>query len=416
MTEVINDQSGERSSREQEFSQESIEKYVEGCSEVAVALGSATNEILKAGKKPVILIPSRGAIPIFLLAHEILKNLDSDHPLVNQDNNVGYYPGKIFEVISNGRISSSPQSETKIDVILYPFTADVSSETNSEEWLARKLRESCARAFYDLTFKTNQYPEDLSWFYFLMGKMVKNGHDESKINPNAIVEELKNYPGANPNISQVVLIDTVISGRAAQDIILSFAALGHKVTPILAVDSRSGGHFQQPRKAEIERAMSWDYMAGYSPFINFPLITEDKGAALLGLSAINFANFNRPGFFRSIDNRFRSDFLPQSCVWALPPDQQRALYLDTFHDFINLCLKSQNEDLTGDLPSFHNRLWPLISSHGEVSEREVKQLAKVENGVSAKETASHIFSNTLLDKQAADWVREFSNTLFKNVP
>lgn len=415
MAEVINNQNGEKSFKEQEFSQKSIEKYVEGCSEVALTLGTVTNEILKAGKKPIILIPSRGAVPIFLLAHEILKSLDNDHPLVSQGINVGYFPRKIFEVLSNRRITPSAQVETGIDVILYPFTADVSTETNSEEWLARKLRESCAKAFYDLVFKTSQYPEHLGWYYFLTSRMLKNGHDDDKINPIAIVEELKNYPGVNLNDSQIVLIDTVVSGRASQDIILAFAALGHKVTPILAVDSRSGGHFQQPRKAEIERAMSWDYMRGYSSFIDFPLITEDKGAALLGVSAINFANFNKPSFFRSIDSRFRSDYLPQSCVWALPPDQQRGLYMESFHNFLDLCLKSQEGDLM-DLSGFRDRLWPFISTHGEVSEKEVKQMAKVENGVSAKETASHIISVTLSDKQATDWVRDFATSHFKNSP
>lgn len=406
-------------SKEKKFSEEAIEQYIEGCSEVALALHSITENIRESGKKPVILIPSRGAVPIFLNARESLKRLDNDHFLVDP-RRVGYYPRKIFEFLSQNRIDIDKNGESidknpqtaEADIILYPFTADVSTEQQEVEWLARKLRESCTRAFYDVVFKTGQYKEDLSWYYFLMSKLQKDPNEAQGLNPESIIEELRSYNSAEN--SQIVLIDTVVSGRASEDIVSGFASIGHKVVPILAVDSRSGGHFQPAKKAAIERAMSWEYLRGQSPFIEFPLITEDKGAALLGVSAVNFSNFNEPGFFRQIDPRFRSDFLPQSCVWMLPPTSERALYSQTFNSFMDLCIKKNNGEPLGDLVEFQHQLKPLISSHGEMGEKSVKQIVHFENGISAKETASHIISITLPQKVAKDWVREFAVSLFKN--
>ncbi len=399
--------------REPELSEQSIGEYITGCEEVAVRFHTITENIISAGKKPVVLIPSRGAVPIFLLAHQALKSLDEVHPLVDPSQ-TNYYPKRVFEFLSDGRIIQHNQSdESQVDVVLYPFTADVSYEKNGEEWLARKLRESCARAFLDLVSLGKEYPEDLGWYYFLMGKMQRELHDDQKLSPGEIVAELKNYQGVQN--SQIVLIDTVISGRAAQDITGAFAALGHKVAPILAVDTRGGGHFQTQRRAEIERSMAWDFMGGQSPFVEFPLITEDKGAALLGVAAINFANFNRPAFFRDADLRFRSDFLPQSCIWTLPPGNLRQVYIDSFHTFLGICIKKAMGEEIPNMAEFQTQVGPLISSHGVASEKEVRLLvSKIDKGCVAKETSSHIVSITLTDRQAEDWAKEFANNLFKN--
>ena len=394
--------------QEQELSERAIEFYVKGCEGVAVNLYTTVENIREAGKKPVIVIPSRGAIPIFLLALEALRGLG--HFLADSQE-VAYYPRKIFQFLSHDRIASIHNPEnSQVDVIIYPFTADVTGE-KGEEWLARKLRESSARATDDLVFKGDQYPEDLSWYYFLMGKLQKELHSDKGLSPAELVDAIKHYPGVTNG--QIVLIDTVISGRAAQDIVSAFAGLGHRISPVLAVDTRTGGHFQAHRRAEIDRAMLWDYLGGESPYVQFPLITEDKGVALLGVSAVNFANFNKPGFFRSIDSRFRDDYLPQSCLWTLPPDIFLETYIQSFYQFINLCVKKANGESLGDISEFQNETHKLTSSHGNIEEREIRLLTRAEAGSTAKETSSHIVSINIPDKQAKEWVREFSNTLFQ---
>ncbi|MDO8498166.1 MAG: hypothetical protein Q7S44_00005 [bacterium] len=409
---------GEFGDRETDFSHESFRKYVEGCTEVALGLHSVVENIRAKGKKPVILIPSRGAVPIFLLAHQALKGLDPNHFLLDP-NKVDYYPSGIFELLSRNSIAQSAFSKSLggdsggpgADVILYPFTADISLETKGEEWLARRLRESCAKAFCELVFKGNEYPEDLAWYYFLMGKMREDPQDPPSLRPKNIVSDLKNYKKGDG--AEIVLIDTVISGRAARDIVSSFAALNCKVTPILAVDTRGGSRFQASKKAEIEATMEWEYIGEQTPFKEFPLITEDKGAALLGVSAINFGNFNQPGFFRSADKRFKNDFLPQSCVWDLPPNALRSFYLDLFYNFLDICREEAVDQHTTDLIAFEEKLKPFLGRVGDVSESEIKKIVKLKQSSTGKESASHIVSVTLTPEEAREWVKDFAEDLFE---
>lgn len=402
--------------REPEFSEEWIARYVEGCSEVALTLHTVVENVRSAGKKPIVLIPSRGAVPIFLIANEVLRRMDSTHTLLDPKR-VSYYPRKIFEVLSQDRINKISDGQditanppvSEIDVVLYPFTADVSLEMNGEEWLARKLRDSCSKAVYDLVFKTDQYPEDLGWYYFLMSKLKKDSQCSPKLNPDEIVRALKDYPGAENG--QIILIDTVISGRAAQDIVTSFASLGHKVAPVLAVDTTGGGHFQKVREAEINRSIAWEFIGDQTPFIHFPLITEDKGASVLGVSAINFANFNQARFFHDNDKRFKPDFMPQSCIWTLPPGSNCEYSLSTFHQFIELATKKAGHEVLGDIADFRGRLLPLIHTHAAPDDKDLRATIRTDNGLTAKETASHIISLWLSEKQAQEWVKEFANFL-----
>ncbi|MCL4354656.1 hypothetical protein M1349_04295 [Patescibacteria group bacterium] len=402
-----------------EISKEAIAEYIKGCSEIALGLNTASENILKDSKKPIILIPSRGAIPVFLLAQDVLRTLDPANALIDP-RKVSYYPRRVFEFLSENRVNmtNNPNrtvlenpKKSKVDVVLYPCTCDVSTEPEISEWLAKKLRGSCTRVFSNLIFKTED-SLDLNWHSFLMSKIHPDSFRDTRLNPIEIDKALRDYGGAKNG--QMVLVDTVISGRAAEDIVTSFASSGHKVTSILAVDTRGGDHFQPKRKANIEQNIAWEYIGDQDPFKAFPLITEDKGAALLGLTAMNFSNFNKSGFFNQVDPRFEEDFLPQSCLYTLPPGHQRYEYVKSFRNFMDLCSKMiKGEDL-GDLSEFLGKIGPLIKTpHKEMDERDIKGLVKTEGKVTARETSSHIICVTLPDRAAKAWVREFSDTFFK---
>lgn len=404
--------------KDSELNPETIAQYVEGCSEIGVGLHTVVEHIKQAGKKPIVLIPSRGAVPIFLLAHEAIRSLDPSHFLLDHSK-VGYYPKGIFSLLSGGSLAEgmiggqeilNNKQPTETDIILYPFTADVSAEQNGEEWLARRLRESCARAFCELVFKNNEYLEDLEWYYFLMNKTKEINCNGSRMNPKQIVDLLRFYP--KPTDCEIVLIDTVISGRASQDIITAFAALDQRITPLLAVDTRGTNRFQAARKAEIERTMSWEYMGDQHPFIEFPLITEDKGAAFLGVSAVNFSNFNKPGFFRSVDNRFKHDFLPQSCIWSLPPSRFGQEHLNLFHKFLDICIRKCRGEEIQDLPDFVRMVKPYLDRQ-EVDDADIRKIVQLKgNGAIARETASHIVSVKIPDSEAQEWIHDFASYFF----
>lgn len=392
------------------LSAENIDRYVKGCGEIALTLNDMVESVLQQGQRPTILIPSRGAVPIYLIAASLLGKLDRDHLLLDPQR-TRYFPNRIFEYLSAGRIKQNGPLEPKVDVVLYPFTADVTSE-GKEEYLARQLRYSATRAFLDLV-SGERRSADLNWYFFLMSKMVAG--ENTDLSARAIVESLQEITTLDNR--QTIIIDTVVSGRAASQILEAFRNLGHKALPLLAQDSIDGITRLQKeyRSSILQSTEEWYKFLPTTPveraFVSFPLISEDKGAALLGVSAINFANFNREGVFQSVDERFEYGFLPQSCIWSLPPVAKglREIYLKSFHRFLDCCL---DPDLVeGQWPKIHGEIKDLVSQHGRVDIKEVQALAQVDSGARAKESSSHIISVWLTEKQARNWIRDYSQSL-----
>ena len=207
------------------ITRESLEAYIEGCEELALRLDTVIEKVVESGKRPVVLIPSRGAVPIFLLARKFMNELRGDASYL-ADKNARYFPEGVFDYLE-GEEPQKPETKTTADVILFPFTADVSSEVGDDETLARDLRNSCARSVVQITQGKNLGQYDYDWYKFLMNKLAKNPQDPSYLNPSEVVDELDSYKSDEE--TQIILIDTVISGRAANDITNAFKAIGHTV-------------------------------------------------------------------------------------------------------------------------------------------------------------------------------------------
>ena len=387
------------------FTEEEITEYRRGCELVGLKLGEALDNTLEKGKRPTILIPSRGAIPIFLLAVDFLRK-SGDHRLSGAQTD--YYPAGIFEYLSDS-IKDDVQGhiQPEIDVILYPFTADLSAPNEQETELDKKVRASCAAAFSDLVYG-DKSSIDLQWNFFLMQKFREGQYGNFILSPAKIVESLKSIPKNEDR--EIILIDTVISGRAASDITGAFRDLGHKVTPILAVDSKSGVKLRKDYKSNIRNALNNEFVENFEDqLIEFPLISEDKGAALLGVSAVNFANFNDENLFHKSANGFPESYTPQSCVWMIPP---RPNYIHSFHGFLERCkggfdLGDNTQKIAWEKLSDDIREFITSRADGEEVREDMNGLLKVP-AESANETASHIISLKLSPKDAAAWIREFS--------
>ena len=394
-------------SENHEVTRKNLEKYVQGCEEIGVRLDTIIRNTIETGKRPIILIPSRGAVPIFLLAR---KALNEGYPEGSffSDNNANYYPAGIFDYLE-GEVPKDNSQDADVDVILYPFTADVSSE-GEKEWLAEKLRKSCSRAVLDLV--TGESGKDLDWYKFLVKKLADRRDEKPSLKPGHILESLAKIPKLD---SQIILVDTVISGRAANDITDAFFDLQHPAAAVLAVDSTREDKFQATRKYAIEQALSEpeDPQKKVNPFVYFPLLTEDKGSALLGVCAVNFANFNDKGLFSRISSQFSETFLPQSCIWTFPPAVTRERYLSAFRHFIDVAWRvHKKEDIPEEaLENLRSELRPLTAKHASPPLKEIQALAQVSQKATAKETASHIVSITVAPEQAIEWVREFAMQL-----
>lgn len=395
-----------------ELSVENLSLYMLGCEEIAARLDSTIDKIIKKGQRPIILIPSRGAVPIFLQAKRILNELDPENSYLS-DKNVNYYPNGVFEYLE-GKEPKNQSPSAKVDVVLYPFTADVSSE-GAIEWLAKRLRESCARSVLELIGQ-NPATKDFAWYKFIMRKLNEDTEDAASVRPKNVIESLSELP--LPAHPQLILIDTVISGRAANDITSAFETLGHSVVPLLAVDNVNQGKFQQRRKSEIEASVPYDVIDTKGPFVEFPLISEDKGSALLGVCAINFANFNERGTFSKVSRDFSDQFIPQSCVWTLVPLYLRKMYIDTFRKFLEISWKIyQGEEVNQEeFRELQVVAHELTSTHTNPDQKEISAFVSSAGKPSAKETASHILSIKLPDDIAQDWIKEFVNKLNHSAP
>lgn len=375
------------------FLKNKTEEYKKGCEEIGVCIYDRVQEAQREGKIPTILIPSRGAIPIFLVAYmSLCELLQSSLPF---NCPVKFYPSPIFEGFGIYNTSEGNEKGPFVDVVIYPFTADVSLEPKKGEELTRQIRFSAAKGVIDLLMGERN-SLDLLWHFFLL----------SKFNPKdrEVAESIKRIPPSQNR--QVILVDTAISGRAVSDITFAFRQFGYPCDSIVAVDNR--GKLQKDSERIIVSA------SRKHDFVEIPLsLTEDKGACFLGLTAINFSNFNEEGFFSRINRTtFPFDFYPQSCVWSLPPPILRGRYLGCFIKFLNGLLNPDNIDWS----DFGEEVRLLSDSHREFPiERfgELEELFPSAQIIRAIELPSHIISIQLNPKQAEEWGREFLRKLIK---
>nr|MBI5455714.1 hypothetical protein [Candidatus Levybacteria bacterium] len=411
------------------FTEAEIEAYRDGCEEVALKLSDAVGNILKAGKKPTILIPSRGAVPIFLNALDYLRKEHDPIPLA--DSNKSYfYPDKIFqylapEVTKPGNPTDEPQEH--VDVVLFPFTADVSvididknvsqvldqkQLNENAEKLAEQLRRSCAASIVNLLYGDHS-SLDLKWHYFLLGKLNPSVFSTFGSSAQEIIDNLESVE-PDPD-REIILIDTVLSGRAVSNISQAFHDLGHPVTPILAVDSKDG-RLKSRYASIIRRNVNMDYIRDVDEqFTKFPLITEDRGPALLGVSALNIVNFNNPERFKAKkgeEREFPEGFLPQSCLWLVPSEDGNSHglnYIDVFHGFMRQCMNGYNSE---DSEPVQRELRHLL---GKTGSKLVEFSDDVLPGLrtSPIRTSSGIVSAYIDQKEAQKWVDEFRKKYVK---
>lgn len=410
------------------FTESEVTEYREGCEELGLKLSEAVDRIIKAGKKPTILIPSRGAVPIFLNALDFLRKGNDPTPLGNPETTY-FFPDKIFQhlapdVTKPGNPKEEP--EKHVDVVLFPFTADVSvidtdkvtssldtkKMNKAAEDLAEKLRKSCAKSIVSILYGEGD-SIDLEWHYFLLGKLNPSAFNAFGSSAQEVIESLKSIKPDKER--EIILIDTVLSGRAVSNIASAFKELDHPITPVFAVDNKDGR--LQPRyQAEIRRNVNTDYVSDpRQQFTVFPLITEDRGPALLGVSAINIVNFNNPEYFKKLKTpggeELPVDFLPQSCLWLVPPENGVSAgkldYSDVFQAFMQLCM---NGEYDGDMETFQKRLRYFLGKEGSKQPEFSKDILSGKL-VSLVNTSSGIVSAYIDSKQARKWAEEFTKSL-----
>lgn len=296
---------------EKEFSPENFNAYARACEEIAVRL----TEILEVENKGNIdiLLPSRGALPIFMGACFGLKHLEMLE-------NIELPPLKCFDYVWK-KITG----ERKTKVLIFPFTADVNlnelvSSSDQQRQVVDGMRRFGAKAVLEF-FKPPGERNGLEYQMFLAFLGLVEKREE-------MVEFYKNFP----RIDRLVVIDTVISGRASWTILdewekggkkIGAIEEGGKIEPILVVDA--GG-----KKVRKKFGRYIYNCRGCYPIPR--ILTEDRGAALEGVVAVIY-----PELILAAHEKPAELYpwgYPLFGSWHAVPQRDQEIYLRIFNGFL----------------------------------------------------------------------------------
>ena len=307
------------------FSERNMMAYAGACIDLAVSIP----ERQKITGFDTLIIPSRGALPFFLgVAHalEDLSLFGSEQK--NFRDNLGVQPVLAPLLPEDSQISPNVDGK-KIRVLLAPFTADLNIEkfdptTNNTDYTTR-TRDYWAKVTAAF-FQPPQSRREDPYFRSFVDTVLRGieGRDE-------VASGYEAFPEIQSGFS---MVDTVISGRAANDILRSFDRLSEvrqdprlRPTAFLVVDN--GGsklRSKPPFFAYLNQRKVW----GEVELFEMPrIVSEDEGASLLGISAVVYPSVMRASNALEVavvekGENVRREFFVGAGSWYLAPDLRSA--------------------------------------------------------------------------------------------
>jgi hypothetical protein len=312
---------------EEIFSGENLLAYSGACLELAARIP----ERKKLKPFDTLLIPSRGAVPFFIGMRYGLKKvaqLSSDH----EDFLNGLEISPLLPSIGE-EAQTAENSSKRTNVLLVPFTADLNigqfdpTQSNDEYtkktriyWAnvtsamfrdrEQRLRNPHFRSFTDITLKDIERRSEIAEFYC-------------------------NFP----KIQRFAMIDTVISGRASNDILQAFDNLAiEKQNPdlmpaaFLVVDE-NGHKLNRVFASYLNRKT----LGGQVEMFYVPrIVSEDEGASLLGVAATVYPSVMRASkSLRLYDQEFFVGAGSWHTLSSLKHEETYAVTFKKFMDVIN---------------------------------------------------------------------------------
>lgn len=263
---------------EAEFSDENVRAYSKACVDIADSLLVRS----KDDGFDTLLIPSRGAVPFFIGAVYALQELAETFPDAKSLLGKLRIPNMMREYVLPADLSRANEPTKKpVNVLFMPFTADINmqpfaeqnsiEESVSSEEFVNRTRLYWTKVVKGLAQGGKRRAESphLQFYLFLLR--------EHERRPD-IAEEYE----SSPRVDEIVMIDTVISGRASTTIIDGFAQ--EKMSPhcLLIVDN-NGNSYKQPYKTQIEIGKSRGMI---ETFMIPKIFSEDRGASLEGVIGV----------------------------------------------------------------------------------------------------------------------------------
>lgn len=303
-------------SLEKEFSLENFEGYGQMCDRVAWEMAEA---IMKKEGRITILLPSRGALPIFLGAMLALKR-DRDLREFNLAQRIELPPLSCFDYVRE-KVAVDSQKGEGIEVLIFPFTSDINlrglvESEQKEGEIVDDMRRFGARAvtgFLSPVEKRENF--ELELFLAFLEVVEKR-------------QGITSFYRGLKQAESLVMIDTVISGRASFTIMDELekegVMIGQKgnLIPILVVDKNG-----EQLKSKYGR-----FLYGYPNHrIDVPrILSEDRGAALEGVVAVVYPDL----IIAACKQGLCPDGYPLLGSWHDIPSEARERYLKVFNNFL----------------------------------------------------------------------------------
>jgi len=259
-----------------EFSSENFLSLGRACYEIGKLMGDLFNSC------DTLLIPSRGAWPLAEVAvgicHYRAKRLGEESKLDNV---------RTISLLRDyarfaGFKSITEQDESGKQIIVAPLTADVSIEDNLigvegiskdelSEMLTEEIRKYGPRLINSFYKSPEERKEDpyFKFFNFLLREI--EGRDR-------LAREYEIFPA----IRKAIMIDTAISGRAFTTVMRNMIELGRRPYGLLIVD-KDGGKLKKEYKQWLSK---WRNSGNLFMSTVHNILSEDRGAGLLGVSAV----------------------------------------------------------------------------------------------------------------------------------
>jgi len=271
------------------FSEDNLLSYSGACLSLAIDVP----EKVVRKSLDTLVIPSRGAVPFFLGMTYALDKLRGPMGAEYADfyDNLGVQPMLTPLLPENSRVANSVNGR-KYKVLMIPFTADLNLE---------KFDENEDAAEY--TSKTRNYWANVTAAFF-------KGRNERKRDPyfrtfaDVVLKQIEGRDVAAevyesfPPIKRFCTIDTVISGRASNEILRSFDILAqehgneHMMPHAFLVVDKNGDKLRK-NLGFYEYLRMKENIGQVNMFPIANILSEDKGASLLGVSAVVYPSVMR---------------------------------------------------------------------------------------------------------------------------
>ncbi len=384
---------------ESEFSKENISYYAEACRDTAWKM---IEMIMDRGREPItVLIPSRGAVPFIIGAIKAIKEDPEINKFVKEafgtENFVELPNLSCFDVV---RDTKEAFGKPLVRMLLLPFTADVSfygEEAKNKKDLVGDMRRFMTRVASEILFKAphERVGKEFQLYLNFLNEV------EGRRGLAQFYGDFQPVAKGEP----VLYIDTVISGRASDTIIGEFERLGVNVgfrvdsqlVPLLVVDNYGlslGSRFRR----------YVDQFSATKSVLKVPkILSEDKGAAFLGITAVIYENLITTA---TNSHPECGDLAPCFGAWHDVPSKDAPLFRGVFKQFIELIgqrISGQDEDFTQKRREFLSSILErkVLETRDRVSHSEIKEFFR--RGLpfeSARETGSHIIQIRLPDNTA----------------